>query len=174
MLPELKILKKKTRKLKLPNESYFELADEYVHLKDQFILEDPIEIIYSWIDMVFYPVYIVIQLCMLEFSAMYIITLSKTYQLWINWFRLQELENRLTFWKHTVRSVGGPWISTNNPDYHVFVYADGMQRIKDSQALPRSFQKTEKTSPEAQHPVQSQVSSPPKSPSVPSEVPLVP
>jgi len=153
MLPELKLLKKKTRKLNLPNEPYFELADEYVHLRDQFFLEEPIEIIYSWIDMVFYPIYIVIQLCMLEFSPMAILSLVKTYQLWISWFRFQELELRIDFWKQTVRSVGGPWISTNSPEYHVFVYADGMQRIKDSQAI-RSSQKTEKTFPEVQLPVQ--------------------
>ena len=173
MLPEWKELKKKARKLKIPNNKYFELADEYIHLKEKFHCEGILDTLYLWSDMVFYPLYIVIQLCMLEISIVYIFNLIKTYQLWMDWFRLQELEVQVQMWKDTVRSMGGPWISSNDPVYHTFVYADGMERIKHSRAV-RPSQKTEKTSPKAEPPVQSQASSPPKSPSVPSEVPLVP
>ncbi len=61
---------------------------------------------------------------------MYMFSLMKTYQLWIDWLRFRELREKVDNWKMKVKSVGGPWISTNDPDYHVFVYADGMERIK--------------------------------------------
>jgi len=173
MLPEWKDLKKKAKKLNIPNDKFFQLADEYIHLKEKFQTEGILELLHLWTDMVFYPLYIVIQLCMLECSTMYIFSLMKAYQMWVDWFRLQELELQVQSWKDMVRSMGGPWISANDPVYHTFVYADGMERIKHSRAV-RPSQKTEKMSPKAELPVQSQASSPPKSPSVPSEVPSAP
>jgi len=165
MLPEWKQLRKKTRKIRIPEEPYFEIAHEYIALKEKFEFEDTLEILYSWVDMVIYPIYIVVRLCMLDFSISFVISLAKTYQLWINWFRLKELEEKIETWKEIVRSVGGPWISTNDPIYHTFVYADGMERIKFSKTVVlRPSQKTEKKSPEVQLPVQLQASSPPKSP----------
>ena len=155
MLPEWKDLRKKARKIKVPDDGYFALSEKYVELKNKFHCEDLIDTLYLWFDMVLHPIYIIIRLCMLDFSVMHIFTLVKTYQLWIDWLRLQELESKVESWKTTVRSLGGPWISSNNPDLHVFVYADGMERLRYSKtvALPPS-QKTEKTSPKVQHPVQ--------------------
>ena len=86
------------------------------------------------------------------------------YKIWVDWFRLREIERKVDTWKTTVRSLGGPWIVSNDPDLHVFVYADGMERIKYSRVAPRPSRKTEKTSPKAELPVQSQASSLPKSP----------
>ena len=172
MIPEWKDIRKKSRKLKLPDDGYFALSEEYVGLKQKFECEGLMDTLYLWFDMVLYPIYIIIRLCMLDFSAMYILNLVKTYQLWIDWLRLQELEKKVESWKTIVRSLGGPWISSNTPDLHVFVYADGMERIRYAKTVVlRPSQKTEKTSPKAQLPVQSPASSLPKSPSVPSEAP---
>jgi hypothetical protein len=150
MIPEWKQIRKRAKNLEVPNEPYFALADEYVELKAKFVCEDILETIYLWFDMLLYPIYIVIRLCMQDFSVTYIFALTKTYQLWFDWLRLQEIEAKVDYWKLVVRSIGGPWISSNNPDLHVFVYADGMERIR----LARSFQKTVKKSPKVQHPVQ--------------------
>jgi hypothetical protein len=150
MIPEWKQIRKKAKNLEVPNEPYFALADEYVELKAKFVCEDTIETIYLWVDMLLYPIYITVRLCMQDFSVTYIFALTKTYQLWFDWFRLQDLEAKFEYWKLIVRSIGGPWISSNNPDFHVFVYADGMERIR----LARSFQKTEKRCPKVQRPVQ--------------------
>lgn len=165
MIPEWKDIRKKTKKINVPDEGYFGLSEEYVALKSKLQCEELLDKLYLWFDMVIYPIYIVIRLCMLDFSAMYVLTLVKTYQLWIDWLRLQELERKVDSWRTTVRSAGGPWISANNPELHVFVYADGMERIRHAKTLaPRPSQKTEKTSPKAEPPVQSQASSLPKSP----------
>lgn len=150
MIPEWKQIWKRTKNLEVLNEPYFALADEYVELKAKFVCEDVFETIYLWFDMLLYPIYIVIRLCMQDFSVTYIFALTKTYQLWFDWLRLQEIEAKVNYWKLVVRSIGGPWISSNNPDLHVFVYADGMERIR----LARSFQKTVKKSPKVQHPAQ--------------------
>ena len=150
MIPEWKQIRKRAKNLKVLNEPYFALADEYVELKAKFVCEDVFETIYLWFDMLLYPIYIVIRLCMQDFSVTYIFALTKSYQLWFDWLRLQEIEAKVDYWKLVVRSIGGPWISSNNPDLHVFVYADGMERIR----LARSFQKTVKRSPKVQHPAQ--------------------
>jgi hypothetical protein len=150
MIPEWKQIWKRAKNLEVLNEPYFALADEYVELKAKFVCEDVFETIYLWFDMLLYPIYIVIRLCMQDFSVTYIFALTKTYQLWFDWLRLQEIEAKVNYWKLVVRSIGGPWISSNNPDLHVFVYADGMERIR----LARSFQKTVKKSPKVQHPAQ--------------------
>lgn len=150
MIPEWKQIRKKAKNLEVPNEPYFALADEYVELKAKFVCEDILETIYLWFDMLLYPIYITIRLCMQDFSVTYVFALTKTYQLWFDWFRLQELEAKIEHWKLVIRSIGGPWISSNNPNLHVFVYADGMERIR----LARSFRKTEKMCPKVQRPAQ--------------------
>jgi len=174
MLPEWKDLRKKARKVKIPDDEYFAIAEEYTELSSRFYCNDLIETFYLWFDMLLYPIYIIIRFCMLDFSPMSVITLIKTYQVWIDWFRFKEIEAKVETWKETVRSLGGPWITSNNPDLHVFVYADGMERIRYSRVVRRPSRKTEKTFPKAELPVQLQASSLPKSPSAPSEVPLVP
>jgi hypothetical protein len=107
-----------------------------------------------WFDMLLYPIYVVVQLYMLDMSPMYIMALIKTYKIWVDWFRLREIEKKVDSWKTTIRSLGGPWISSNDPDLHVFVYADGMERIKYSRVAPRPSRKNEKTSPKGELPVQ--------------------
>lgn len=163
MLPEWKHLRKLSSKITIPDQNYFDLADEYVSLKAAFHCETIIDTLNLWIDMLLYPVYIIIQICMQDYSIMSAMTIVKAYQLWADWFRLQELTFEIEHWKMVVGFLGGPWIASNDPDLHVFVYADGMQRIKYSQEHHPS-QKTEKTCQVIQHPVQSQVSSPLKSP----------
>ena len=90
---------------------------------------------------------------MLDFSPMYMFSLFSTYQKWNLWFRLRALQASVDEWQKTVQSLGGPWISSNDPDLHVFVYADGMERIKYSQTF-RPSRKTEKTSPKVALPAQ--------------------
>ena len=153
MLPEWKSLKKRTRKMKIADEPYFALAEEYLSLRKLFTCEGMLDNLLLWFDMIIYPLYIVVQLCMLDFSPMYIFSIVSTYQKWISWFRLRELQASVDIWMETVKSVGGPWISSNDPDLHVFVYADGMERIKYSQAF-RPSQKTVKTSPKVELPAQ--------------------
>jgi hypothetical protein len=134
VLPEFKDLRRKCRreKIKIPEEPYFSQAEEFVNLQEIFIVDSFFASISLWIDMIFYPLYVIYKLCMQDFSPMFIISLTKTYRLWIDWFRFHELGKTIKSWKETVNKVGGPWISTNDPTYHVYVYADGMERLSHS------------------------------------------
>jgi len=138
MLPNWKYLQRVSKNLKLEEENYFELAEEYVELSSRFYCESFVELVYLWLDMVFYPLYLLFQICMQEFSIMSVMSVAKTYQLWIDWFRLQELIQKIDHWKLVVRCLGGPWITSNDITFHVFVYADGMQRIKLSRTTNKN------------------------------------
>ena len=140
MLPEWKHLRKLSSKIKIPDQNYFDLADESVSLKSDFHCETIIDTLNLWIDMLFYPVYIIIQICMQDYSIMSAMTIVKAYQLWADWFRLQELEFEIEHWKMIVGFLGGPWIVSNDPELHVFVYADGMERIRYSKAYNKDVQ----------------------------------
>jgi hypothetical protein len=84
-------------------------------------------------DMVIVPVLLLLKsLYMGSFDVMSLFTFQKTLTLWKDWFRFKELGNVLRKWVRVVRAIGGPFISANDAEYHVFVYADGMQRIFNS------------------------------------------
>jgi len=57
------------------------------------------------------------------------LSIHKTITLWQDWFEYQTLTKHVHRWMNIVRPIGGPFIATNDPDYHVYVYADAMQRI---------------------------------------------
>jgi hypothetical protein len=131
MIPDIKVLKRKCKKQKIcvKKDTYFQLAEEYIFLNSIFNSNDIIDNISLLMDMVFYPIYVFIQLVLLEPSPFFIMGLMKTYQLWNDWFRYQDISFQIDFWVLTVKKVGGPWISTNDPYYHVYVYADAMERL---------------------------------------------
>jgi hypothetical protein len=129
MLPEWKALRKKSKKLVVHSQPFFQLAEEYTQLRKMFDNETNLETFLLWFDMILYPIYIFYRLFTLDFSPMYVFALMKTYGMWFDWLRLRVLQEKVDSWMTTVRSVGGPWISANNPDFHAFVYADGMERI---------------------------------------------
>lgn len=115
------------------NKSYFALAQEYVELEQLFKKETFFEKLNSWIDMVIYPLVVLFGILFFgqQMSFFTIMTIHKTVTSWIKWFRYKELISDTHEWKAIVRSAGGPFISTNDETYHMYVYADGMQRLDD-------------------------------------------
>lgn len=61
-----------------------------------------------------------------------LLSIQKTVSIWIEWFQWKQCQQTIREWIKIVRTVGGPFISCNDAEYHMFVYADGMQRIHDS------------------------------------------
>lgn len=61
-----------------------------------------------------------------------LLSIQKTVSIWIEWFQWKQCQRTIREWIKIVRTVGGPFISCNDAEYHMFVYADGMQRIHDS------------------------------------------
>jgi hypothetical protein len=131
MIPDSKILRKKCRKqkLKFREGTYFKDADELVTLESKLIYETFLDKTILMMDMFLYPLYVLIQLCMMNFSISFIFGLMKSYEVWVDWFRREELREEVAEWVRIVKSVNGPWISCSSPEFHVFVYADGMERI---------------------------------------------
>jgi hypothetical protein len=117
----------------LNKKRYFSIAEEFVNLKKLFKLETLFEKVSFWIDMVIYPIYTFISILFYrqQLGIMTIISIHKTVTKWQQYFRYMELKSDIDEWKTIVRSVGGPFISTNDDTYHSYVYADGMQRLHD-------------------------------------------
>jgi hypothetical protein len=113
--------------------NYFEMADEYVSLQKIFSRDTLLEKLELWIEMVISPLIMIVMTIWNSTAPdmFQMMSLQKCFQLWKDWFRMRELRSEIHTWISLVRSIGGPFISTNDAEYHVFVYADAMQRLHD-------------------------------------------
>jgi hypothetical protein len=120
--------------LVLNKKKYFEIADEYVGLQQLFQKETVFEKLSIVFDMIVYPLLMVVSVVFYkqEVGLLTVMSIQKTVSIWLNWIRYITLTREINEWKDIVRSVGGPFISCNDPSYHVYVYADGMQRLHDT------------------------------------------
>lgn len=115
------------------DKNYFKIADDYVSLQKIFSTDTLIKKVELWIEMVISPLF-TFGMMIWEQKApdmFNIMSLQKCFQLWKDWFRMRELRSQIHTWIKLIRSIGGPFISTNDAEYHVFVYADAMQRLHD-------------------------------------------
>lgn len=102
---------------------FFKDTQDYFDLRRKFMGYMP------WIDMIVGPLITIISGSYDMFSLLSIV---KALQVFREWLRYYQLSLRIKVWKTIVKGAGGPFISTNDPEYHVFVYADGMQRLHNS------------------------------------------
>lgn len=56
--------------------------------------------------------------------------LVKFVEVWMKWARYQVLRDYAKQWVFLTKLVGGPFISCNDPKYHVFVYAEAVERLR--------------------------------------------
>lgn len=139
MIPESSEIKKRltseqTIYFVLYPQDYFQNAEEFVRLSNIFVKESLFEKVMLWFEMVISPL---MTICMSWYSNtppsfLSSLSLQKCIQTWYDWFEFRRLAAEVREWTNIVRSVGGPFISTNDAKYHVYVYADGMQRINNS------------------------------------------
>ena len=108
-------------------------AKNYFQEAEEFVVLTPTYAELSWwtmIDMAFPFIMLAIAIVTKKFPDMFsILSVHKSIQHWVSYFRYSELRTQFSQWKAIVDAVGGPFISTNDPDYMAYVYADGMQRI---------------------------------------------
>ena len=114
------------------NDRYFKKADVYSRLNKIFNPEDLISRIMLLVDMVVSPmITIVTSIWNMEMPSIFsIYSFYKTFNIWAEWLEYMLLQNEIHEWKRLVKSIGGPFISTNDPMYHSYVYADGMERLR--------------------------------------------
>jgi hypothetical protein len=114
--------------------NFFEKADKHVELSRVFLKEAWYDTLSLWADMVIFPLITIgTFLYNPESPSMFsMLTFYKAITLWLQWLEYSLLTTDIREWTNIVRSVDGPFISTNDPTYHVFVYADGIQRLHHS------------------------------------------
>ena len=118
----------------LNKKNYFKIADEFVTLHQLFKTETFFEKVNFWIDLFIYPLYTLISILVFkeELGVFTMMSVQKTVSKWQQYLRYMELKYETDEWKAIIQSVGGPFISTNDEMYHMYVYADGMQRLHDN------------------------------------------
>ena len=136
MIPSQTVLKMKMTQpalaeVILNDSGYFEIAERYSQLQKIFNPESYLGKISLWVEMVISPIIsFVMMIVNGEPPGIFnMLSLHKTINLWQDWFEYQDLRRHVHRWMNIVRSIGGPFISTNNPEYISYVYADAMQRI---------------------------------------------
>ena len=139
MIPSNQQIRKKitpsiSYQLLMSPSNYFSIADEYLSLQKIFSRDTLLEKLDLWIVMVISPlIMFVMMIWNWKAPDMFqMMSLQKCAQLWKDWFRMRELRTQIHMWMKIVRSIDGPFIATNDAEYHVFVYADAMQRLRDS------------------------------------------
>lgn len=127
----LRVNKSDIQFLVLNGTDYFSLADEYVTLQKIFVKEAIHEKISLWFDMIVSPLLTILHAIWKQAmpSIFTVLSFQKCVNLWKQWLRFEDLKKQIHEWMKIVRSIGGPFISSNDAEYHVFVYADAMQRL---------------------------------------------
>ena len=124
---------------------YFKDAEEFIDLRDEYA--NP-----SWaviFDMYLSPVLLLASMILTKkyTDILSLIGFQRTIFRWLDYYRFKYLRSRFYQWNQIVNVTGGPYISTNDPAYHAYVIADGMQRIQrsifhQSKVAPGSSQPT--------------------------------
>ena len=105
---------------------FFKDTNEYFDLRRKF------QGIFIWFDMIVAPLITIVSFLLYgTYDLFAILGFWKALTAFQSWLRYRYLMSRLKVWKALVNENGGPQISTNDPEYHIFVYADGMQRLQN-------------------------------------------
>jgi hypothetical protein len=106
---------------------FFKETHEYFELRRKF------KSIMPWVDMIVGPLITIISFIYYgSYDMLSALSFAKAGMVFREWLRYIQLSRKISEWKGIVNQNGGPIISTNDPEYHVFVYADGMQRLHNS------------------------------------------
>ena len=119
-----------TQHIVLHSQNYFQIAEEFVHLHGLFKQDTLFETLNFWIDMVFYPLYLILSTIWFEqpIGMFTMLSIHKIVSKWQQYVTFLQLQHETNEWRRLIHSIGGPFISTNDDTYHMYVYADGMQR----------------------------------------------
>jgi hypothetical protein len=118
----------------LNNKTYFKTADEFITLHRRFVPDSFIAKLGVLTDMIVSPLITLFQMIIFKKlpDLFTVLTIYKTALIWLDWFHWRQIQQTIREWIKIIRTIGGPFISCNDAEYHMFVYADGMQRIHDS------------------------------------------
>lgn len=134
MIPDKFHMNNETIQYFLLNQStnFFAKANEFVVLQEKFIKESLIEKLSLWFSLFISPLLILFNLIIKkeDVSMFTMLSIKNTFDLWCEYINFHLLSCEIHEWTKIVRSVNGPFISCNDPTYHMFVYADAMERLR--------------------------------------------
>lgn len=109
---------------------YFKDAEEFINLKDEYANPN----MGVMFDMYVSPFLLLASMILTKkyTDILSLMGFQRTIRRWIEFYRFKELRMRFYQWSQIVNAIGGPYISTNDPTYHAYVIADGMQRTQAS------------------------------------------
>jgi hypothetical protein len=134
MIPDKFHITNETIQYFLLNEStnFFVKANEFVVLQEKFIKESLLEKLSLWFSLFISPLLTLFNLIIKKEdpSIFTMLSIKNTFDLWCEYIKFHLLSKEIHEWTKIVRSVNGPFISCNDPTYHMFVYADAMERLR--------------------------------------------
>jgi hypothetical protein len=127
----------------LNDKTYFTSVEKFINLNDKFNPETILEKISLYVELAISPLFTIFQIVFFGKKAdiFTVMTVHKTLSVWLSFLEWMQLRDRIREWIKIVRSIGGPFIGCNDAYYHMYVYADGMQRAHDSLFGPRIVSK---------------------------------
>jgi hypothetical protein len=107
---------------------YFQEAEDFVRLSKTYAKQDLMVLF----DMYGSPLILILTVIFTKKppSMISLLGLYRIFQVWVDYFRYNTLRAQFYQWSEIMNAVGGPYISTNDPQYHPYVIADGMQRTQ--------------------------------------------
>jgi len=108
----------------------FESAERYIQLRSKYVPQTWGDTVLRVQDMILAPMLVVVlTLTGKGDLPMLASTLYRTYQAWSEWFELTTLRFEVQRMYLTAMKSGGPFITTNDPFYMPYVWADAEVRV---------------------------------------------
>ena len=109
--------------------SPFEVAERYIQLKKVCDTRSWFDTIQRMNDMIIMP-FIVVFLFILRKADVFLIasTIGRTYQVWSDFIEYTHLRYEVQLMFLQTKLIGGPFITTNDPTYLPYVFADAVVR----------------------------------------------
>ena len=108
----------------------FESAERYIQLRSKYVPQSWGDTVLRVQDLILAPMLVlVLTLTGKGDLSMLVTTLYRNYQSWSEWFELTTLRFEVQRMYLTAMKAGGPFITTNDPLYMPYVWADAEVRV---------------------------------------------
>lgn len=106
----------------------FKAADRYVTLRDKCMSTKWMVTLQRISDMIIMPLIALFYFFNSGEVVMMLTTMMTAYRVWKDWIEFTELQYDMQRMRLRMAQVGGPFITTNDPKYMPYVWADAVVR----------------------------------------------
>lgn len=108
----------------------FKIAERYLQLKKTCAPRSKGDMMMRINEMIVSPLITLTLLCLDSLDMMSLVTAAfSLYRVWSEWLEYSELRFTMQHMYLTTMATGGPQITTNDPEYLPYVYADAVLRV---------------------------------------------